>query len=214
MININYFTFNVIGENTYILHDETNEAIIIDPGNYDNDEHETILAYIREKGLKVVKIVNTHCHVDHVLGINFLKSALKVPLVIHRLEEQVLRAVINYAPAWGFNRFSETVADEFIEENEMVKFGNSSLKVIFVPGHSPGHIVLYSEKEKFCIGGDVLFYRSIGRTDLPGGNHDTLISGIQKKLFTLPDDVKVWPGHGGPTTIGEEKRLNPFCAIL
>jgi hydroxyacylglutathione hydrolase len=214
MIKINYFTFNMIGENTYILYDETKEAIIIDPGNYDIDEHETITDFINTNGLSVKFIVNTHCHVDHVLGINYLKSYYDIPLIIHPIEEQVLRAVINYAPNWGFIKYSETSADSYIEENDLVKFGNSSLKVIFVPGHSPGHIVLYNEEQKFCIGGDVLFQRSIGRTDLPGGDHKTLINGIQKKLFSLPDEVTVYPGHGGPTTIGEEKRLNPFCRIV
>jgi glyoxylase-like metal-dependent hydrolase (beta-lactamase superfamily II) len=204
----------MIGENTYILYDETKEAIIIDPGNYDIDEHETITDFINTNGLSVKFIVNTHCHVDHVLGINYLKSYYDIPLIIHPIEEQVLRAVINYAPNWGFIKYSETSADSYIEENDLVKFGNSSLKVIFVPGHSPGHIVLYNEEQKFCIGGDVLFQRSIGRTDLPGGDHKTLINGIQKKLFSLPDEVTVYPGHGGPTTIGEEKRLNPFCRIV
>jgi hydroxyacylglutathione hydrolase len=164
--------------------------------------------------LKVESLLNTHCHIDHVLGNYFVKEKYKVRLCIPRLEEPVLRAQKAYAPAYGIFNYHETTPDILLDEEAEVKFGNQTLKVLFVPGHSPGHLAFYHEQSKILIGGDVLFYNSIGRTDLPGGNYNTLIKSIHTKLFTLPDSVKVYPGHGPETTIGYEKRTNPFCAIV
>lgn len=213
MIQIKAFTFNPFQENTYILYDETKEAIIIDPGCYEKEERDELLAFIEIEQLKVVKLFNTHCHVDHVLGNMFIKEYFKVPFAIHQKDEATLRAVKVYAPGYGFVRYEEALPDEWLEEGKEVKFGKSTLQVLFVPGHAPGHVAFYNSEAKLCIGGDVLFHRSIGRTDLPGGDHDTLIQSIRKQLFALPDDVKVFPGHGPDTTIGEEKKQNPYCAI-
>lgn len=213
MIRIQCFTFNPFEENTYVLSDETNEAVIIDPGCYEKEEKDILSGYILKNSLKVKIVLNTHCHIDHVLGNEFVVDQYKVPLMIHPLEAPVLRAVKSYATNYGFPRYRETVENGNLAEGDTVKFGNSSLSVLFLPGHSPGHVAFYHTQEKFIIGGDVLFHRSIGRTDLPGGNFDTLISSIQKKLFILPDDVIVHPGHGPSTLLGDEKNLNPFCAL-
>jgi glyoxylase-like metal-dependent hydrolase (beta-lactamase superfamily II) len=201
-------------ENTYVLFDETNECIIIDPGCYEREEENKLVEFINEKNLLVKKLINTHCHIDHVLGNAFVKKTFGVSLVIHPKEEHQLRAVKSYAPNYGFALFKDVEADSFINEGEHVSFGNQQLQVLFVPGHSPGHIALYHAQSKILIGGDVLFENSIGRTDLPGGDQNTLIKSLHQKFFTLPDDVTVYCGHGSQTSIGFEKRTNPFCAIV
>jgi len=213
MITIQVFTFNPFSENTYVLFDETKECIIIDPGCYDESEKEELQSFISDNDLKVVQLLNTHCHIDHVFGNAFVKNTFKVKLSIHKLDEVTLNAVPSYAPAYGFQHFETTTADSYLEEGDKVTFGNSTLDIVFVPGHAPGHVAFYNEKQKFCIGGDVLFDGSIGRTDLPGGNHDQLIESIQTKFFKWSDDMVIHSGHGGTTTIGKEKRTNPFCAI-
>jgi len=213
MIEIQSFTFNPFEENTYVLYDDTLEAIIIDPGCYEKEEQAELTEFITSKKLIVKNLINTHCHIDHVLGNDFVKSRYKVPFLIHPIELAVLRAVKTYASNYGFPGYSEVLPDGELQEGKTFKFGNSALDVLFLPGHSPGHIGLYEPTQKFIIAGDVLFYHSIGRTDLPGGNFDTLIKSIHQKLFVLPDDVKVYPGHGTPTSIGEEKVNNPFCAL-
>ncbi|MFN6943637.1 MAG: MBL fold metallo-hydrolase, partial [Cytophagaceae bacterium] len=188
-MEIQSFVFNPFQENTYVLHDETKECIIVDPGCYEREEKEELVAYITNAGLKVVKLVNTHCHIDHVLGNKFVKEYYKVQLHIHPIEEQILRAVKVYSSNYGFYQYEEAEPDVFLEEGQKLKFGNTELDILFVPGHSPGHLAFYNKKDKTCIAGDVLFHRSIGRTDLPGGNFDTLIQSIQKKLFLLGEEV-------------------------
>jgi glyoxylase-like metal-dependent hydrolase (beta-lactamase superfamily II) len=214
MIQIQSFTFNAFQENTYLLYDETLDCVIIDPGCYDRSEQEELADFIREKNLKVVQLLNTHCHIDHVLGNAFVKQKYGVPLLIHEIELATLRAVVNYAPVYGFQHYQNTTAEGFLREGQPVHFGDSELEVLFVPGHAPGHVAFVNQPQRFCIGGDVLFKRSIGRTDLPGGDFQTLIRSIHSQLFPLGDDFVVYPGHGESTTIGEEKRLNPFCAII
>lgn len=213
MLQIKSFEFNPFQENTYVLYDETKECVIIDPGCFDKQEEQALVNFITANQLTVTKLINTHCHIDHVLGNAFVKQHFKVKLFIHPVEEALLRAVKTYAPNYGFYQYQESTPDEFMDETNVVVFGNQSLKVLFVPGHSPGHIALYDSLTKSLIGGDVLFQNSIGRTDLPGGDFDTLITSIHEKFFTLPDDVTVYCGHGPTTTIGFEKRTNPFCAI-
>lgn len=213
MIQVHSFTFNAFQENTYILSDETKECVIIDPGCYEKEEKDELTSFIEANNLKVKEILNTHCHVDHVLGNKFVKEYYKVRLAHHRLDEATYRAVKVYAPNYGFNMYDETTAEWFIEEGDKIRFGNSELDILFVPGHAPGHIAFYSLKDKVCVGGDVLFYDSVGRTDLPGGDFGTLINSIHYKLFNLPDDTTVYPGHGPKTTIGREKKYNPFCAL-
>jgi hydroxyacylglutathione hydrolase len=213
MLNIKLFVFNPLQENTFILYDETKACAVIDPGCYDDLERKELSVFIENNGLKVELLLNTHCHVDHVLGNFYVKEKYKTRLLIHPKDEATLNAVKVYAPAYGLHQYQETTADGFIEEGDVLIFGNQSLKVLFVPGHAPGHVAFYNEENKIVIGGDVLFYNSIGRTDLPGGNFETLIASIHNKLFVLPNDVTIYPGHGPETTIGFEKRTNPFCAL-
>ncbi|MDJ1479307.1 MBL fold metallo-hydrolase [Cytophagaceae bacterium YF14B1] len=210
MLHIQTFTFNPLAENTYVLYDDTLECVIIDPGCYERDEQETLAAFIEEKGLKVIKLLNTHGHFDHVFGNAYVKRTFGVSLFIHPLDEATLRSVITYASIYGFVRYEPAEPDGFLEEGDNVSFGNTQLKVLFLPGHAPGHIGFYSEKDGVLIGGDVLFRHSIGRTDLPGGDHQTLLRSIREKVFPLGDTVKVYPGHGPMTTVGEEKRANPY----
>ncbi|KQR69561.1 MBL fold metallo-hydrolase [Pedobacter sp. Leaf176] len=211
MISIKIFTFNAYSENTYVLFDETRECVIIDPGMYDGTEQNEIVAYIKEKNLNPVLLLNTHCHLDHIFGNKFVFDTYGLKPQFHKGELSVLQAVPAYAPQMGFSRYELSPEPEnFLEETGTVNFGNSSLELIFAPGHSPAHLCFYNEADGFLIGGDVLFYGSIGRTDLPGGNHQQLIENIKTQLFPLPDAVKVYPGHGPATTIGFEKEHNPF----
>ena len=213
MITMQSFVFNPFSENTYVVFDETKEAVIIDPGCYEQNEKAELDEYITQQDLTIKYLLNTHCHIDHVLGNDHVKEKYKVPFLIHPLEEKVLFAVKSYAPNYGFSMYKEALPDQFLADNDIVRFGNTLLNVLFVPGHSPGHIAFYDKQEKVIFSGDVLFKGSIGRTDLPGGDFDTLIKSIHQKIFTLPDGVIAHSGHGLPTTIGEEKISNPFCGV-
>jgi glyoxylase-like metal-dependent hydrolase (beta-lactamase superfamily II) len=213
-MKIESFVFNPFQENTYVLFDETKECVVIDPGCSEPEEKHALTSFIESNDLKVKLLLNTHCHVDHVLGNDFVKEKYKVDFLIHAADLPVLKAVRAYAPSYGFFQYQEAEPDRFMKEGDIISFGNQSLKVLFVPGHSPGHVAFYNEKEKTVVAGDVLFYNSIGRTDMPGGDYDTLITSIHEKLFTLPDDVTVYPGHGQETSIGFEKKTNPFCAVV
>ncbi|WP_316737994.1 MBL fold metallo-hydrolase [Pedobacter aquatilis] len=211
MIKIKIFTFNAYGENTYVLSDETNECVIIDPGMYEGYEQNELVSFIKENNLKPILLLNTHCHLDHIFGNKFVFDTWGLKPQFNKGELQVLQAVPSYAPQMGFTHYELSPEPEiFLGETGTVTFGNSSLELIFAPGHSPAHLCFYSKADGFLIGGDVLFYQSIGRTDLPGGNHQQLIDNIKTKLFTLPEDCKVYPGHGSATTIGFEKQNNPF----
>ena len=195
MIKIIQFTFNAFQENTYLLYDETKECVIIDPGCYEKDEQLELQNFIEKNELTVVKLLNTHCHIDHVLGNSFVKEKYKVKLHIHQKDDATLRSVKTYAGAYGFPMYQEAEADVFLEEGETVTFGNSVLDILFVPGHAPGHIVFVNKAQNFCINGDVLFRRSIGRTDLPGGNHATLLKNIREKMFALQMAKKKFSFH-------------------
>jgi len=207
------FVFNPFQENTYVFYDETKECIIVDPGCCDQDENDELVRFIEHNKLNVKMLLNTHGHIDHVLGNYFVKTHFDTKLYIHKKDEQTLRAASVYAPNYGFHQYQPTEADGYLQEEDPVQFGNQHLQVLFVPGHAPGHVAFYNKASRMLIGGDVLFLNSIGRTDLPGGNFETLITSIHQKFFTLPNDVVVFPGHGPETTIGYEKKTNPFCAL-
>lgn len=209
-MEIKSFVFNPFYENTYVLWDDTSEAIIVDPGCYEKYERDELIGFVREKKLNVKAVVNTHCHIDHVLGNYFMKSEFNCPLLIPVNEADNYRAVKVYAPQWGIQQYTEAEPDELLENEGTFTFGSTRLEKIYVPGHSPGHLVFFHKEEKKLIGGDVLFQGSIGRTDLPGGNHEQLLNNIKTKLYILPDETEVFPGHGSTTTIGFEKRNNPF----
>ncbi|AKQ44390.1 metallo-beta-lactamase [Rufibacter radiotolerans] len=207
---IESFTFNPFSENTYVLYDDTKECVVIDPGCSNKTEQQELQDFIKTNELKVVRLLNTHCHIDHVLGNKFVADTYGVPLEIHEDDLPVLRSVPTYSVAYGFPQYQEILPEKFLKEGEDVAFGNTRLQVLLTPGHAPGHVVFYHAESQNVVGGDVLFQRSIGRTDLPGGDYDTLIQSIKTKLFILPDEVTVHPGHGPSTTIGEEKASNPF----
>lgn len=210
MIKITSFEFNPFSENTYVLHDETKECIIIDPGCYEQAEKEELKNFIHDHELTVKALLNTHCHIDHVLGNSYIAHEFKVELGIPKVEEPYLESVKAYAGPYGFAEYQPKEVDYFLDENKTIEFGNTELEILFVPGHSAGHVAFYSKKDQICIAGDVLFKQSIGRTDLPGGDFDTLISSIRNTLFQLPENTVIYPGHGPSTTIGFEKQHNPF----
>ncbi len=205
------FTFNPFQENTYILHDETKECIIIDPGCFTQNEKDQLVKFIEENQLKPVRLINTHCHLDHIFGNRFVAEKYGLELEIHEGEVPVLEAAEMVSSSYGIP-FPEPSppAGKFIKEGDIIKFGNTELETLFTPGHSPASISFFCKKDKYVIAGDVLFQGSIGRTDLPGGSFPVLIASIKDKLFPLGDDVKVYSGHMGMTTIGEEKMSNPF----
>jgi len=210
MIYVKTFVCNPYQENTYLLYDDTLECVIIDPGMYTGEEQNAILKFIAEYKLKPVLLLNTHCHIDHVLGNKFVFDTYGLLPQFHEGETYVLNAVVAYAPQMGIRYEVSPLPEVFLPTTGTITFGKSELELIFAPGHSPAHLCFYSNADGFLIGGDVLFYNSIGRTDLPGGNHAQLIKNIREKLFILPDNVKVYPGHGQATTIGFEKQTNPF----
>jgi glyoxylase-like metal-dependent hydrolase (beta-lactamase superfamily II) len=210
MIKVEKFVVNPLGENSFIISDETGECVFVDPGFFYDEEHDEVREYIKSNNLTPVRITNTHCHFDHIMGVEFVRNEFKIPFYAHPDDVFWVEKAIDQGKMFGFEMKPVAPPHAFLAENDFVEFGNSKLKIIHVPGHSPGHVVFYSEAGKILIAGDVLFYGSIGRTDLPGGNYETLISNIKSKLFALPDDTKVFCGHGPETTIGFEKRTNPF----
>ncbi|WP_372950244.1 MBL fold metallo-hydrolase [Mariniphaga sp.] len=210
MLKIEKFVVNPLQENTFVLSDETGECIFIDPGFYFDVEQKEIIDYVADNNLKPLKITNTHCHFDHIMGVEFIRNHFKIPFYAHSDDAFWVKQAIFQGKMFGFEMEPVQAPEYFYQENETLKFGNTELEIIHVPGHSPGHVVFYSEQENLLIAGDVLFNGSIGRTDLPGGNYETLISGIKEKLFKLPDETKVYCGHGPETTLGFEKKSNPF----
>lgn len=210
MAKVQIFVNNPYQENTYILYDETGECAIIDPGMYTRAEQDVVVNFIKDNNLKPVLLLNTHCHVDHVLGNRFVFDQYGLKPQFNEGESETLAAVVAYAPAMGFRYDASPLPDTFLPETGTVEFGNTTLDLIFAPGHSPAHLCFYDKDATILIGGDVLFRQSIGRTDLPGGNYSTLVKNIEEKLFALPDDCTVYPGHGPETTIGFEKQHNPY----
>jgi glyoxylase-like metal-dependent hydrolase (beta-lactamase superfamily II) len=210
MINIHYFAFNGFQENTYILFDETKECLIIDPGCYSSEEHNTLSNYIKENDLTPIKLLNTHCHVDHILGNNYVASTYNIGLEIHENEVSTLHAAPEHGRLYGFNLEESPEPTTLLKDADEIQFGNSKLEVRFAPGHCAGHVAFVGHEDKFVICGDILFHGSIGRTDLPGGDYNTLINSIKTKLLTLDDDFKVYSGHGPSTNIGFERKNNPF----
>ena len=210
-MKIEKLTFNNFMENTFIVYDQTKECIIIDPGCYSIEEKEELLSFININQLKPTLLINTHCHIDHIFGNNFVNKKWNTRLVINKLELEILKSAHVVAQSYGFNNYEPSPQpSKYITEGDIITFGKSELKVLFTPGHAPGHISLYSKKDEFIISGDVLFMNSIGRTDLPGGDYETIIKTIKNKLLTLPKQTKVYCGHGSETTIDNEKNNNPF----
>jgi hydroxyacylglutathione hydrolase len=212
MLTIRQFTFNPIQENTYVIFNEKGECFIIDPGCYDENERRELTDFIDMHRLVPKCLLNTHCHLDHIFGNKFVAARYGLPVHIHKMEKPVLDNAPAAGVRWGLPFENYTGELVYLEEGKDVVLGNDPFRILFTPGHSPGSVSFYCAKEKVLIAGDVLFRQGIGRTDLPGGDYDTLINSIRKQLFILPEDVTVYPGHGPETSIGYEKINNPFMS--
>lgn len=212
-LQVRKFTFNPFSENTYVVHAPDRTCMIVDPGCYTREEQKKLADFIEKNKLSPVAVINTHCHIDHVLGNQFLKERYSIPLYIPADEQEVLGSVPLYAPMYGFGGYSAAEPDRLLIAGELLTIGTSVLEVLSVPGHSPGHLAYFSQEQLFCLAGDVLFYESVGRTDLPGGNHHTLMESIRNVMYSLPPKTTVFCGHGPETTIVHEMHNNPFCPI-
>ncbi len=211
MIKVEKFVFSPFSENTYLIwDDESREAIVIDPGCFDESEENILAEFISKNNLKIANLINTHCHIDHIFGCAFIKENYNLVFLAPENDLPLLQNAVKQAELFGVEIKTPPKPDQFLSEDLVLTLNHSEIKLIFTPGHTPGEFCLYLEKEMILISGDVLFKESIGRTDLWGGNYDTLMHSIKTKLLTLPDDVKVYPGHGDETTIGHEKENNPF----
>ena len=210
MLEVKKFVFSPVEENTYIVYNESLDCCIIDPGCYYGNERNELKDFIDKLSLRPKYLLNTHCHLDHVFGEKFIHETYNLVPHIHKNEKEMLELAPLAAIRWNlpFDAYKGEV--NYLTEGDAVRLGDDILKVIYAPGHSPGHICFYCEAQKFILSGDVLFRQSIGRTDLPGGDFETLITNIREKLFVLPSEVTVYAGHGPETTIGFEKKSNPF----
>jgi glyoxylase-like metal-dependent hydrolase (beta-lactamase superfamily II) len=211
MIKIENFVFNYFAENTIVLwDDETKESAVVDPGMYSKEEEKVFDDFVVQNNLKLKYLINTHCHIDHILGCRYIVSKYGVGYYAPEKDLILLKNSSTQAEMFGLNMEDPPLPDKLISEESELTLGDTKLKFLFTPGHTPGEFCIYIEDEKICITGDVLFKEGIGRTDLWGGDYNTLINSIETKLFSLPDDVKIYPGHGESSTIGHEKQNNPF----
>lgn len=204
------FTFNAFSENTYVLWDESGECVIVDPGMTDEEEDSVLFEFIESNNLKPVAVINTHCHIDHILGNKSTCEQYNIQLWAHELELSTIARAPVASLMWNIPYRETPAPHHFITEDSVIRFGNTTLEVRFTPGHAPGHVVFIHHDEKTIIAGDVLFKGSVGRVDLPGSNAQDLVKSIQTQLYTLDNEYIVYPGHGPETTIGEEKRVNAF----
>jgi hydroxyacylglutathione hydrolase len=216
MINVQKFTFNSFAENTYVLWDEqTKVTLIVDPGCSDSYEEKELVDFISSNNLSVKYLFNTHCHIDHIFGCGFVKGKYKVPYYAPEKDIPLIEHFEKQAESVGIEvSIKPPLPDHFITEDLKIKLGDAEPIFLFTPGHSPGEYCIYFPLDKFCITGDVLFQNSIGRADLWGGDFDKLLESIRKKLLVLPDETIIYPGHGEESTIGEEKKYNPFLVEL
>lgn len=210
MLYLKTFTFNTFQENTYLVYDDKGEAIIFDPGNSNNTENSLVKNFIEEKKLCLSRLILTHAHLDHVLGNRFISDNYGLLPEVNENDLFLIEGMMQTANLYGVPAEESPMPEKFLHEGDKIKLGDYTFECLHTPGHSPGSICFYNEQNKFAIVGDVLFYGSIGRTDLPRGNHEDLLNSIREKLFVLPDDVKIYSGHGPSTSIGFEKNNNPF----
>lgn len=208
-VHVSVFPFNAFQENTIVVSNDQGEAIIFDPGCYSKDEENELSDFIAENELSVLAVLYTHAHIDHILGAAFVQKCYNAPAYLHKLDHETWNSVTSYAHVYGFEGYQlETVPSHSLEDGQELQIGSFKIHVRHTPGHAPGHVVYYFEKDKFIINGDVLFKGSFGRVDLPGGNLETLKSSIFNILFKYPEETVVYCGHGPETTIGQEKRTN------
>ena len=210
MLTVKHFTFNPVQENTYVVYNELGECAFVDPGCYFEAERNELKAFTDEKQLIPKYLLNTHCHLDHVFGNKFVFDTWGLNLHLHQMEKPVLDYAPTSGKGWGLPFENYVGPFHWLHSGDEIVLGQNRLSVLFTPGHSPGHISFYCPEDRFVLSGDVLFRGSIGRTDFPGGSFERLIQSIREELFVLPDDIKVYSGHGDVTTVGEEKRNNPF----
>lgn len=210
MSSIKIFPFNSFQVNTYVLYDETGECVIIDPACYEKEEEKQLSDFILSEKLQPKHLLLTHAHIDHILGIRFVSDTYGITPLTHKDSMAFLESSREYGKVFGFDVKKPVLPDSFLSDGDTVSYGKQNLKVIYTPGHAAGSLCFYHEKDQFLIAGDVLFQNSIGRTDLPTGDHDTLIKSILHKIMILPDAVKVFSGHGPQTTVGRERTSNPF----
>ena len=209
-MDIKSFVFNAFYENTYLLSSPNLETLIVDPGCYEDFEKKELSDFVKVNKLNPIAIINTHCHIDHVLGNDYLKKLYDIPLWIPATEKTLLKSVSTYAPTMGIQNYQEAQPDKLLSEKDVIDFGSEKLEILYAPGHSKGHLMFYHAADKLLMAGDVIFRESIGRTDLPGGDFKTLEESIKNQVYTLPDAVEIYPGHGSRTTVGHEKNNNPF----
>ncbi|MDD3189041.1 MAG: MBL fold metallo-hydrolase [Fermentimonas sp.] len=216
-MKIKKFEFNPLGVNTYLLSDETNECVVIDAACFYADEKALLLNYIIDHDYVVKHLINTHLHFDHIFGVNTLASQFGLSLECNKADEFLLDNISDQLKLFGIPSANSDYRPEigkWLNEGDVISFGNQSLRIYHAPGHSPGSLLFYNEESGSVFTGDVLFRGSIGRTDLAGGNFDELVESIHTKLFVMPNETKVYPGHGPITTIDYEKKNNPFVGVL
>ncbi|HBT86274.1 MAG: MBL fold metallo-hydrolase [Fermentimonas sp.] len=216
-MKIKTFEFNPLGVNTYLLSDETNECVVIDAACFYADEKALLLNYIIDHDYVVKHLINTHLHFDHIFGVNTLASQFGLSLECNKADEFLLDNISDQLKLFGIPSANSDYRPEigkWLNEGDVISFGNQSLRIYHAPGHSPGSLLFYNEESGSVFTGDVLFRGSIGRTDLAGGNFDELVESIHTKLFVMPNETKVYPGHGPITTIDYEKKNNPFVGVL
>ena len=209
-IQLHTFVFNGFGVNNYILEAENGDCIIVDAACSNASEQTQLKNFFADKKRKPIMLINTHTHIDHVLGCAFAQKDFQIPWYIHAEAESTLREAPVFASLFGINNMELSKPDGFLEDMQEIKLGNNSIQILYTPGHATGSVCLYIPAERMVITGDVLFNGSIGRTDLTGGNFGVLMESIHTKLLTLPDDTVVYPGHGPATTIGDERTGNPY----
>lgn len=211
MIKVDTLPINMWQENIYFLSDETNECVIVDPGCLTPEERKSVVDFIDSKGLKPVRLVQTHLHLDHVFGSAFIAQTYNLGMEAHKGDEFLIDHTIDYARQFGVELDKNPPAiSTYLNDGDVITFGNSELEVLHVPGHSPGGVVFYAKEDGIAMVGDSIFMGSIGRTDLPGGDFDTLINSLKTKVLSLDDEVQLYPGHGPSTSVGRERVSNPF----
>lgn len=210
MWTIQSFCFNPFQENSYVLFTPDKNAIIIDPGCYGTDENEELARFISEENLIPIRLLNTHGHIDHILGNAFVHRKFNLLPELHKDDLYNYDRSIDFSKLYGLPFDPSPTPINWLTEGQIIALDNCKLEVLFTPGHSSGSVSFWCSEQDFIISGDVLFQSSIGRTDLPGGDYDTLIESIKTKLMPLPENTKVYSGHGNPTTVGIEKKINPF----
>jgi glyoxylase-like metal-dependent hydrolase (beta-lactamase superfamily II) len=211
MLNVKKFTFNPFSENTYVVTDEFKNAVIIDPGCYYKAEQNELDSYVLKNNLKLKSILHTHSHLDHMFGTAYLADKYNLDLWICKEDLVTYQSYEKVCEVYGVPiTFSPNPTPKFFDLKQLIQIDGIKFEILFVPGHSPGHVAFYNKENNFLINGDCLFENSIGRTDLPGGNHQQLIDSIKNEIFILPDETLVYCGHGNETTIKAEKSSNPF----